>query len=463
MAHYLIEFRFFGKAKYEMKQLIYDITRKFHLPHERAIPHTTLAGPLFTKNESRLIQDFKRICSESQFMNYEIDGFDTFKDSRVVFIRIKQSKKLDEFRWKLSQTIQPYCTLKPFDYKQDFEFHATLKMKLNHEKFNQIKNYVAHIKPPKYKNFMIRATLLKNKHILCEYDFLQRRALSRWEAKNRTELGKSMRLLKEFFAGKYAPDKNIRKSETITKETEQNIVENVPDSSNIHSKRHKYVLVPKKGIIRSILDSFQPSRTFLIADLHLNHYNILKFCNRPFNHDVNKMNQIIINNWNNTIRKKDVIFFLGDFDNSKPDQAKENNIKHLLPKLNGEIHFIVGNHDRYKHNREILHVLKELERVGQIKSVKESETFRYKNKEFYLVHDPKDIPSDWKGWSICGHHHNNKLSEFPFIDSKHKRINVGVELINYQPLDIEKLFELDYEHVEFMKDTDSQPRIKQTN
>jgi len=460
MNHYLIEFRFFGKAKYEMKQLIYEISHKFRLPKKRAIPHISLAGPIFTNNESKLVQDFKKLCSDSPVMGFEIDGFEVFEENRVVFIKIRPSQQLEEFRCELSKKLQPYCDLKkPYDYEREFKFHATIAMKLDPNKFDMIKEYIAKIKQPKFKHLMMRVTLIKNRLILAEYDFFQRRTLSRWEAKSRTQYAKSMDLLKEFFAGNYNSDKNIRK-ETYKDETSAyqkneekscNLSETVGNYSDESSKKHRYVVVPKKGVINSILDSFKPPRIFLIADLHLNHYNILKFCHRPFNYNVKKMNQIIINNWNNTIRKKDKVFFLGDFDNAKHEHVKESNIRYLLPRLNGEMHFIIGNHDRYRGTGNILNVLIELEKEGKIKSLKENELLRYKNKDFYLVHDPKNIPQDWKGWSICGHHHNNRLKEYPFINGKTKQINVGVELIGYRPLDINRLFELDFEKIDFME------------
>jgi len=51
MVHYLIEFRFHGKAKYEIKKLVYEINRKFRLRTKRAIPHISLAGPFYTNDE----------------------------------------------------------------------------------------------------------------------------------------------------------------------------------------------------------------------------------------------------------------------------------------------------------------------------------------------------------------------------------------------------------------------------
>jgi calcineurin-like phosphoesterase family protein len=51
---------------------------------------------------------------------------------------------------------------------------------------------------------------------------------------------------------------------------------------------------------------------FVTADLHLNHCNIIKYCNRPFK-TVEEMNKTLINNWNSKVTKEDVVFHLGDF------------------------------------------------------------------------------------------------------------------------------------------------------
>lgn len=134
MTHYLIEFRFHGKAKYEIKRLIHEVTRKFRLRTKRAIPHITLAGPLYTKDEKRLIGDFNRLCTKSSLMHFKINGFNTFEESKVVYVDVQPSKELKDFRWQLANTIKPYCQLRPFDYKEDFSFHATIAMKLQHDK-----------------------------------------------------------------------------------------------------------------------------------------------------------------------------------------------------------------------------------------------------------------------------------------------------------------------------------------
>ena len=76
-----------------------------------------------------------------------------------------------------------------------------------------------------------------------------------------------------------------------------------------------------------------------ISDLHFGHKNVLKFDRRPFS-SVEEMNQTILDNWNNTIKSDDDVYLLGDIF-WKNDLADE-----ILPKLKGQKHLILGNHDR---------------------------------------------------------------------------------------------------------------------
>jgi 2'-5' RNA ligase len=226
MAHYLIEIRFQGKAKAEIKQLIYHLDSKFDLhffSNKRAIPHVTLAGPLLTRSEKRLIIDFITTCSATPFCSFKINGYGFFDKTRVVYIHIDPSEKLKTFRRNLAQKIGPYSTLQQWDKEQDFSFHATLAMKLSPQKFGRVKNYVASLAPSKYKYFLFRATLIKNQEILCEYDFLQRRVLNRSEALDKRQGTIDRELFNQFFEGNYNPDfkmgENIRIPENIVSDS----------------------------------------------------------------------------------------------------------------------------------------------------------------------------------------------------------------------------------------------------
>lgn len=80
--------------------------------------------------------------------------------------------------------------------------------------------------------------------------------------------------------------------------------------------------------------------TYICADLHFNHKNIIAYENRPWlNPDA--MNWGLINNWNNTVSKEDKVFVLGDVGFCGKDKMKE-----LVSQLNGHKILIMGNHDR---------------------------------------------------------------------------------------------------------------------
>lgn len=81
---------------------------------------------------------------------------------------------------------------------------------------------------------------------------------------------------------------------------------------------------------------------FITSDTHFYHENIIKYCNRPF---VNKeeMNTELIRRWNVTVPKDALVWHLGDF-----CFGKKENIQEILPKLNGKINLVLGNHDHQK-------------------------------------------------------------------------------------------------------------------
>jgi 2'-5' RNA ligase len=207
-AKYLIEYRFQGSSKYEIRGMIDHLKKKFHLPSfGKTVPHITLVGGFTTDSESRLIKDFVSICSKTPLCKYTVDGFGYFEnETGVIFIDIKPNENLKTFRWTLAQKLTPYCKLKKFDYNQDFKFHATLAMNLNDRNFTRLKKYIDTQPEPKYKQVLIRVTILKNSRILCEYDFLQRRLLNRNEALSKRELSKTLHLVKEFFDRYYDPN-----------------------------------------------------------------------------------------------------------------------------------------------------------------------------------------------------------------------------------------------------------------
>lgn len=390
MAQYLIEFRFHGKAKLEIKKLVYNINKKYRLHTKRTVPHITLVGPFNTNNEEKLIHEFNHFCSNNSLMDFEINGFNTFENTKVVYLEVQASEELQKFRWGLSKQLHSFCNLKSYDYNENFVFHSTIALKLPHHKYVGINEYVKKTQI-KFKQKLIRVTLLKNGLILREYDFLLKKSLKRNEAKSKQIYARTMRA----FNGEINSFDNLKRNVSL---------------------------------LDLIRDFFKKPKIFISSDLHLGHTNIIKYCNRPFK-DVKEMNSVLVKNWNNTISNKDKVYFLGDL-----AYGKNASTDYWYNKLKGQMIFIKGNHD-----------------ISNNIHFYEYQILEYKNISFYLCHDSKDVPSNWKGWIIYGHYHNNNLNEFPFFDRKNKRINISVDLTNYKPVNMDYIIKLIESKVNFLE------------
>ncbi|ELZ42404.1 hypothetical protein C463_10840 [Halorubrum californiense DSM 19288] len=161
---------------------------------------------------------------------------------------------------------------------------------------------------------------------------------------------------------------------------------------------------------------------YLISDLHLDHDNIIDYCDRPFS-SVEEMNETIVENWNDSIDPGDEVLYGGDL----TIQSSASALLDWLDELNGEIVFVLGNHDNT--------VLEKLDRVQFVREYQ----FEYRGVPFHAVHDPADDPSNPKGWLLHGHHHNNWPGQFPLIDHNNRRVNFSVELLDYKPLNTDRL------------------------
>jgi calcineurin-like phosphoesterase family protein len=169
-----------------------------------------------------------------------------------------------------------------------------------------------------------------------------------------------------------------------------------------------------------------PEDIYLIADLHLGHANIIRYCSRPFLvSDVREMDHVLIKNWNYTISPLNRVYYLGDLRYGKDALSA----LQYRQRLKGHITFITGNHD----DREL----------GAVPS----SLLDYGGFRFLLVHDPTHNPSAFDGWVIHGHHHNNNLRHYPFIDFEHRRINVSAEVIGYIPVNLKDICELIHDRI----------------
>ncbi len=80
--------------------------------------------------------------------------------------------------------------------------------------------------------------------------------------------------------------------------------------------------------------------TYFTADTHFGHRSIITACGRPWT-SIDAMDEALIQRWNETVRKTDEVWHLGDF----AYRAGAERIREIFSRLNGRKHLVIGNHD----------------------------------------------------------------------------------------------------------------------
>jgi calcineurin-like phosphoesterase family protein len=181
------------------------------------------------------------------------------------------------------------------------------------------------------------------------------------------------------------------------------------------------------------IDVSNGKNVFFISDLHLGHRNIIKYDNRPFVNskgepDLASMHETIIKNWNSVVNENDIVFNLGDLCFGTTELAKE-----IVFKLNGKIHYVIGNHDNYK---DILN-LNRFETVSDLIDLNISGSQVTKNLHMVLCHYPiySWNRAHHNSYHIHGHTHGSlHHGESADYYIGRRVIDVGCNLINYTPI-----------------------------
>ena len=168
------------------------------------------------------------------------------------------------------------------------------------------------------------------------------------------------------------------------------------------------------------------SNVFVISDLHFSHAGVLKFCpeQRPFK-STDQMNEVLINNWNNTVTKRDTIWVLGDVSFAK----KWEETAGLLDQLNGNKNLILGNHDLNIPADKWLTKFRKVEPMRIMDNM-------------ILTHIPVHPSQLEYRWShnIHGHLHNKRVMDDGHLSKVDIRyINVSCEQTQLKPLAWEEM------------------------
>jgi len=194
--------------------------------------------------------------------------------------------------------------------------------------------------------------------------------------------------------------------------------------------------------------------TYFTSDWHINHAKVLQFSKRPFR-DVDHMHQVLINNYNSTVRGNDTCYFLGDMGMGDGDIMAS-----IIMQLNGNKILIVGNHD--KKGRQFWY------RCG-FNAVMNSSSIRVQKHTVTMSHcplygvyrentegmrgvDPDNLPNwhgeeknyrngfslpDWGQFHLHGHIHSpNSGKSVKILD---RQYDVGVDANKYRPVNLSQI------------------------
>jgi calcineurin-like phosphoesterase family protein len=158
-----------------------------------------------------------------------------------------------------------------------------------------------------------------------------------------------------------------------------------------------------------------------IADLHLSHANMATHCGFS---TVEEHDEYIIEKYNSVVSKRDITYILGDITMEKSAPY------HLLDRLNGLKHVVMGNHDR---RQDVKKLLEHVESVAGMVSYK----------GIILTHCPiHPMELDYRyPKNIHGHIHDKQvmkmLDGWEEIDERY--ICVSCERIDFTPKTLEEL------------------------
>ena len=160
---------------------------------------------------------------------------------------------------------------------------------------------------------------------------------------------------------------------------------------------------------------------WFVSDYHFNHFNIIRYCNRPFQSS-KEMDEKIIKNHNGIVAPDDEVYFLGDFQFGG-DYAR------YYPRMNGKFTFIQGNHDRVNPFRSRQGYL--LKEINGYKVLMCHWPKYVKN--FNEVKEEADI-------LICGHIHEK--GRFVIWNESDLLINVSVDVWDFNPITFDEITKL---------------------
>jgi calcineurin-like phosphoesterase family protein len=150
------------------------------------------------------------------------------------------------------------------------------------------------------------------------------------------------------------------------------------------------------------------------------------------------MNKGLITNWNNAVKKDDLVYHLGDFAFLPVDY-----IKSIIEQLNGTILFVPGNHDK-----NLLKAISKFSFGGKVALLDKlhAETLEIEDERipFVMCHYAMRVwdKSHYGAIHLYGHSHGTL-----FDDPASRSMDVGVDTNNWKPYSLQDILVRMYQKV----------------
>ena len=137
-------------------------------------------------------------------------------------------------------------------------------------------------------------------------------------------------------------------------------------------------------------------KTVFCSDLHFRHRNICDYTERKLETTPELHDEWVTDLWNSEVNPGDIVYHLGDFCfNSKYEILRD-----IVRKLNGQKHFVIGNHDKEEN-------FKKLKTEGLLHWYGHYKEIKIKDTKVVLSHFPF---ASWHrqhygSWHLHGHTH----------------------------------------------------------
>lgn len=158
------------------------------------------------------------------------------------------------------------------------------------------------------------------------------------------------------------------------------------------------------------------------ADTHAYHRNIIKYCDRPYDDEV-EMTVALASNINDLVDKNDVLWHLGDWSFGGYDQIKM--FRDMIECQT--VNLVLGNHDkRIRRNpskyKSLFNQICELTKI------------RVHGQEIILCHYSMRVwdKAHYGTWQLYGHSHGS-------IPDYNKSFDVGVDCHDYKPISFDQV------------------------